>query len=88
MRFWTELVAAGSVPDGTVYEEFPRSRVNFDTKTGKFHLYADRCITTSPEMIYEITARFRLPGRIKAERDPHYLCRICAGDDWVPLLDA
>src|SRR5208282_4291780 len=42
-QYWAQLVSRGVVPDAE-YEEYPRGRVAFNTKTGKFTLLADRCI--------------------------------------------
>jgi hypothetical protein len=43
IKYWAELVKSGKVPDRE-YEEFPRGRVAYNTKRGKFTLLADQCI--------------------------------------------
>src|ERR1039458_10138007 len=41
---WAEMERRGEVPRDSDYEEHPRGRVNFNTRTQKFTLYADACI--------------------------------------------
>ena len=42
--FWEHLQACSSVPNDEEYDECPRGRVCYATKTKTFHLYVDRCI--------------------------------------------
>jgi hypothetical protein len=42
-QYWEQLVKERAVPD-TEYERFPRGRVSYDRKSGKFELLADPCI--------------------------------------------
>jgi len=44
VTLWDELERRGEVPSGSAYEEHPRGRVNFNTKTQQFTLFLDRCI--------------------------------------------
>jgi hypothetical protein len=41
---WEMFQRGGTVPADIEYEECPRGRVMYDTKTGRFRLLADRCI--------------------------------------------
>jgi hypothetical protein len=86
-KFWDELIKAGSVPPQP-YEASPRGRALLDTVTGQFHIYADRCIARDVGMMSEIKSRLKLPLSTRPERDSHYVCKICAGPEWVELLDA
>src|ERR1700686_1284544 len=51
--YWAELVKSGQVPN-TEYEEFPRGRVAYHTKSGKFTLLADKCILRQEDSVGKI----------------------------------
>jgi hypothetical protein len=79
ISYWAELVESGEVPNSE-YEEFPRGRVAYDTKTRKYTLLADRCILGKKSLVAKIVSRLNLPvGRTKINTDPHYRCFRCLG---------
>lgn len=79
ISYWAELVKSGSVPNSE-YEEYPRGRVAFDTKTGEFTLLADRCILGKKSLVRTILKRLNLPVRgTRVDTDTHYRCYRCLG---------
>jgi hypothetical protein len=75
--YWGELVRAGAVPAGE-YEECPRGRVNFNKLTGRFTLYADRCILRNKRLVGRILRRLQLPvEKTDTAIDSHYRCYRC-----------
>jgi hypothetical protein len=77
--FWEELQASGSVPRDEEYDECPRGRVCYDTKTKTFHLYLDRCILSRKDMVEKIIRAMNLPPETSTETrlDSHYRCPGC-----------
>ena len=77
--FWEELQASGSVPRDEEYDECPRGRVSYDTKTKTFHLYLDRCILKRKDLVERIICAMNLPPESLAETrlDSHYRCPEC-----------
>jgi len=77
--YWEELQASGSVPRDEEYDECPRGRVCFDTKTKTFHLYLDRCILGRKEMVERIIHTMNLPlePSTQIQLDSHYRCPGC-----------
>jgi hypothetical protein len=77
--YWEELQASGSVPWDEEYDECPRGRVCYDTKTKTFHLFLDRCILKRQELVERIICAMNLPpGRLtEIELDSHYRCPGC-----------
>ena len=77
--YWEELQASGSVPRDEEYDECPRGRVCYDTKTKTFHLYLDRCILKRQELVERIIRTMNLPPEILTETrlDSHYRCPKC-----------
>jgi hypothetical protein len=77
--YWVELVKSGEVPKRE-YEEFPRGRVAYNTKTGKFTLLADKCILGRKAVIKSIWSRLHLPPKdTETGTDFHYRCFRCLG---------
>jgi hypothetical protein len=77
ISFWAELVNRGMVPH-CEYEEFPRGRVAYDTKSGKFMLLADKCILSRKGLVAKILAQLGIP--LKASEvglDSHYSYFLC-----------
>ena len=57
------------------YEHFPRGRVVFDTRSGRFTLYADRKLQ-APRILRQVLRTFGLdPARCGVQSDPHYRTR-------------
>ena len=77
--FWEELQTCGSVPRDEEYDECPRGRVCYDTKTKTFHLYLDRCILKRKEIVERIIRTMNLPPETSTETrlDSHYRCPKC-----------
>jgi hypothetical protein len=77
--YWAQLVRSGDVPD-VEYEEHPRGRVAYNTKSGKFTLLADKCILRRKSVVSKILSRMNLPvGGTKIDTDNHYRCYRCLG---------
>src|SRR5580700_5945675 len=75
--FWGELVKNEKVPN-TEYEEFPRGRVAYYTKSGKFTLLADECILSQKDVVGKILSRLYIPPKdIDMGTDSHYRCFRC-----------
>jgi hypothetical protein len=77
-EYWAQLVAAGSVPVGSEYDNYPRGRVAYNERTQKYSLLADRCIVRDKERVAEIIKRMHLPAELtKTATDQHYQCPEC-----------
>ena len=74
--YWEELVGAHAVPGGE-FDEFPRGRVVYDTRTRRFTLYLDRCILAREDVVKKIMKRMRLPKTTAIDGDLHYRCAAC-----------
>ena len=79
ISYWAELVKSGRVPNSE-YEEFPRGRISYDTKSGKFRLLADKCILRRKGVVSKILSRLHLPPKnTETGTDSHYRCFRCLG---------
>jgi hypothetical protein len=79
--FWGELVKNGKVPN-CEYEEFPRGRVAYYTKSGKFTLLADECILSQEDVVGKILSQLNIPPKdIDMGTDSHYRCFRCLGQN-------
>lgn len=67
---------AGRVPEGE-YEEHPRGRVGYNSRTGEYHLLADACILRKKSLVKTIMRKMSLPANTKIETDSHYRCFRC-----------
>jgi hypothetical protein len=77
--FWGELAKSGKVPNSE-YEEFPRGRVAYHTKSGKFTLLADECILSQISVVSKILSQLNIPPKdIDMGTDSHYRCFRCLG---------
>jgi len=57
---------------------FPRGRVVYDKKFGRYELVADKCITRKEEIISQIIKKMKLPQKhTKILGDRHYECSEC-----------
>jgi hypothetical protein len=75
---WGQWRLGGKVPDESEYEEFPRGRVMYHTKTRRFALLADRCILRDEDLVSRIIAELHLPGETTDKKsDEHYRCSSC-----------
>jgi hypothetical protein len=78
MHVWEQWRLIGKVPGESEYEEFPRGRLVYETKTKKFTLLADRCILRDKSMVSTIMKAMNLPCK-NTDRgtDAHYRCLAC-----------
>src|ERR1019366_5788743 len=60
---WEQWRLGGKVPGESEYEEFPRGRVAYDTKTKKFTLLADKYILKDKGMVSTIMSELKLPSK-------------------------
>ena len=75
--YWAELVASGKVPSSE-YEEFPRGRIAFHLKSGKFGLLADSCILGQEKILGKIFSQLNIPLKNTViGTDSHYRCFRC-----------
>ena len=75
-NYWDELVRLGAVPPHEEYQDCPRGRVNYNTATGRFTVYLDRCILRKSRMLTQIMAEMNLT-EAQFATDPHYRCVRC-----------
>ena len=74
---WEVMEKRGEVPRDSDYEECPRGRVNFNTRTQRFTLYADACILREKSMVKELLRLMHLPDDTALSTDEHYRCFRC-----------
>jgi hypothetical protein len=78
-QYWEQLVKQRAVPD-TEYEQYPRGRVSYNRKSGKFTLLADRCILREKNLVATIFLQMNLPVRgTEMRTDSRYRCFRCLG---------
>lgn len=77
VTLWTEMEKRGDVPRDTDYEEHPRGRVNFNTKTQRFTLFLDRCILRKKNVVKKLMRLMHLPSDTAQSTDGHYRCYRC-----------
>jgi hypothetical protein len=78
-QYWEQLVKQGAVPNAE-YTEFPRGRVSYNRKTGKFMLLADHCILREQSLVAMIFLQMNLPARgTETGPDGLYRCFRCLG---------
>lgn len=79
--FWAEQQRFGAVPPDIEYEEPPRGRVVFNTRTQRLTLYADRCILKRKSVVVQIMKAMHLSTKqtdaTTDESDAHYKCTRC-----------
>ena len=76
--YWTEHQTLGDLPRDTEYEEHPRGRVVFNTKTGRYSFCADRCILRKKSVVRRIMKAMHLPiESTDVLTDGHYRCFRC-----------
>ena len=77
ITLWSEMEKRGEVPRDTDYEEHPRGRVNYNTKTQRFTLFADRCILRKKDVVAKLMSLMHLPDDTALSTDEHYRCFRC-----------
>lgn len=79
IHLWKSLQRTGIVPWDSEYEDHPRGRVVYNTRTDSFMFFADRCILKNRPTVRHLLAELHLPATTKTESDPHYKCKKCGG---------
>ena len=74
---WQRYQHSGLVPADMEYDDSPRGRVMFDTKTRRFTLLADRCILKDKGIVHQIMSELKLPKNTETDTDDHYRCSVC-----------
>jgi hypothetical protein len=78
--YWETLKESGVVPQDSEYDDYPRGRVAYNTKTEKYSLFLDRCILKNKSFVKKIMAELNLPTRrTETDTDSHYRCHRCLG---------
>jgi len=77
ITLWAELERRGEVPRDTPYEEHPRGRVNYNTRTKQFTLFADPCILRKENVVNKLLLLMNLPDDTPLSADAHYRCFRC-----------
>ena len=77
VTYWSELEKRGEVPRDSDYEEHPRGRVNYNTKTLQFTLFLDRCIFRKKHVVKKLMLLMHLPSDTVLSSDGHYRCFRC-----------
>ncbi|MCU1341571.1 MAG: hypothetical protein JWN92_994 [Candidatus Acidoferrum typicum] len=76
--YWDTLKKTGVVPQDSEYDDYPRGRVAYNTKTKNYSLFLDRCILKNKSVVKEIMSELNLPTRrTKTGTDSHYKCYRC-----------
>jgi len=75
---WEQYQRVGTVPAEMEYEEAPRGRVMYNTKTQRFTLLADRCILKDKGIVSKIMSEMNLLNKNTDKgTDSHYRCFAC-----------
>lgn len=76
-QYWAQLVAAGRVSDAE-YDEHPRGRVAYDTRSKEFSLLADKCILKDTSLVSKVLSSLNLAKeQVRVQPDLHYRCFKC-----------
>jgi hypothetical protein len=76
-KTWERFQSMGIAPRDMEYDEPPRGRVMYDTKTETFALLADECILKRKDLIAKIKKDLHLRKKTTLGRDSHYRCFKC-----------
>jgi hypothetical protein len=74
---WQQYQRAGSVPADMKYDQPPRGRVMFDTRSQRFTVLADLCILRNKSIASRIMSELKLPKNTKTDADSCYRCSAC-----------
>jgi hypothetical protein len=78
-EYWAQLGKMGAAPRAG-YDEFPRGRVAYGNKIGKFIFLADVCILGEKKVLDAILARLHLPTQDTETGTVNiYQCNRCLG---------
>jgi hypothetical protein len=75
---WEQYQQTGAVPSDMEYEESPRGRVIYNTKTQRFRFLADKCILREKSVVRKIMLALHLPRNTQLDEDSHYRCSSCS----------
>jgi len=78
---WRLFQQGGIVPIDMEYDEHPRGRVIYSTKSHRFVLLADKCILRDHGMVAKIMLVMNLPEDSATDKDSHYRCAVCLGKE-------
>jgi hypothetical protein len=77
-QFWEEVMRLNKALSGASYDYFPRGRVLFNVKQGRYWVYVDQCALRNPTTVAKILSKFRLPPeKTEVSLDSHYKCHAC-----------
>jgi hypothetical protein len=76
-EMWGQYQRGGLVSQEMEYEEPPRGRVIYHTKTRRFTFLADRCILRDKNVVRGIMSELKLPRNTETDTDNHYRCPAC-----------
>ncbi len=76
-QMWPVFQRNDIVPRDMGYDEAPRGRVVYNTKTRSFTLFADRCILKNKSLTNRVKENMHLPSGVKESTDSHYRCSGC-----------
>ena len=71
------MKGAEIVRQGSAYEEHPRGRVNFNTRTKRFTLFAGPYILRKKNVVKKLMSLMHLPEDTALSTDQHYKCFRC-----------
>ena len=75
---WERFQQNGTAPREMEYEEAPRGRVMYNTKSRRFTLLADKCILKDKGIVSKIMSEMNLPSKNTDKgTDSHYRCFAC-----------
>jgi hypothetical protein len=78
---WEKFQQNGTAPSEMEYEEAPRGRVMYNTRTRRFTFLADKCILRDKSVVRKIMSEINLPVNTQADTqtdtDSHYRCFRC-----------
>ena len=74
---WEKFKQNRMVPSEMEYEEAPRGRVMYATRTRQFTVLADRCILKRTDLLAKVKKVMHLPKSTKIGEDSHYRCFDC-----------
>ena len=74
---WEQYQRVGTAPSDMEYEESPRGRVIYHTKTRRFTFLADACILNDKGIVDQIMSNLSLPRNTETDTDNHYRCFAC-----------
>jgi hypothetical protein len=84
---WELFQQNGTAPPEMEYEEAPRGRVVYNTKTQRFTLLADKCILRDKRIVSHILSELNLPSKKTDNKtDSHYRCFACLHSGSEDLL--